>query len=54
MCRLEISYDDLAIFDEQTKSRVVPPGEYELQLGFSSQDLRLRAAVQLPASPRTV
>jgi beta-glucosidase len=36
---------DLARYDEAQKAFVVRPGEYELELGASSRDLRLRARV---------
>jgi beta-glucosidase len=44
---MEIPVDDLAIFGDGSRSRVVP-GMYEIQLAVSSADLRLKAAVQLP------
>ena len=45
---MEIPIDDLAIYDDQYGSRVVRAGTYEIQLGASSLDLRLKAAVQVP------
>jgi hypothetical protein len=44
---IEIPIDDLAIYDDDSRSRVVP-GMYEIQLGVSSVDLRLKADVQVP------
>jgi beta-glucosidase len=44
---MEIPIDDLAIYDDDSRSRVVP-GMYEIQLGVSSVDLRLKADVQVP------
>jgi beta-glucosidase len=44
---IEIPVDDLVIFSDGSRSRVVP-GRYEIQLGASSADLRLKAAVQVP------
>jgi beta-glucosidase len=43
---MEIPIDDLAIYDDDSRSRVVP-GMYEIQLGVSSVDLRLKADVQV-------
>jgi hypothetical protein len=42
---MEIPVDDLAIFDDGSRSRVVP-GTYEIQLGVSSGDLRMETAVE--------
>lgn len=44
---MEIPLDNLAIYDDQYGSRAVRAGTYELQLGVSSADLRLRTAVQV-------
>jgi beta-glucosidase len=44
---IEIPIDDLAIYDDDSRSRVVP-GVYEIHLGVSSVDLRLKADVQVP------
>jgi beta-glucosidase len=44
---MEIPVDALVIFGDGSRSRVVP-GRYEVQLGVSSADLRLNAAVQVP------
>jgi beta-glucosidase len=44
---MEMPVDDLAIFGDGSRSRLVP-GMYEIQLGVSSADLRLNAAVQVP------
>jgi hypothetical protein len=44
---MEIPIDDLAICDDQYGSRVVRAGTYEIHLGVSSADLRLKAAVQV-------
>jgi hypothetical protein len=43
----DIPIDDLAIYDDDSQSRVLP-GMYEIQVGVSSADLRLKAAVQVP------
>ena len=43
---MEIPIDDLAIYDDDSRSRVVP-GMYEIQLGVSSVDLRLKVDVQV-------
>ena len=45
---MEIPVDDLAIYYDDSRSRGVQAGTYEIQLGVSSADLRLTAAVQLP------
>jgi beta-glucosidase len=34
--KIDIPLDDLAIFDERSRLRVVPPGRYEIQLAVSS------------------
>jgi hypothetical protein len=39
--------DELAIFDERSGSRVVPPGQYEIQLGVSSAELLAKAELQI-------
>jgi beta-glucosidase len=44
---MEIPVDDLAIYDDQYGSRVVRAGTYEIHLGVSSVDLRLKAVVQV-------
>jgi beta-glucosidase len=44
---IDIPFDDLAIFDDESQSRVVPAGRYEIQIGVSPLDHRLRAAVQI-------
>jgi beta-glucosidase len=44
---MEIPLDDLAIYDDQYGSRVVRAGTYEIHLGVSAADLRLKAAVQV-------
>jgi hypothetical protein len=44
---MEIPMDDLAIYDDRRGSRVVMPGTYEIQLGISSGDLRLKAGFQV-------
>jgi beta-glucosidase len=43
----DIPIDDLAIYDDDSQSRVVRAGTYEVQLGVSSVDLRLNAAVEI-------
>jgi hypothetical protein len=45
---MEIPLDDLAMYDDQYGSRVVRARRYEIQLGVSSADLRLKTAVQVP------
>jgi beta-glucosidase len=45
---MEIPLDDPAMYDDQYGSRVVRAGTYELQLGVSSADVRLKTAVQIP------
>jgi beta-glucosidase len=45
---MEIPVDDLAIYYDDSRSRGVQAETYEIQLGVSSADLRLTAAVQLP------
>jgi len=42
---------DLAHYDESMKSYVVRPGEYEIQLGASSADIRLRSKFRASGSP---
>jgi beta-glucosidase len=44
---IDIPFDDLAIFDDESQSRVILAGTYELQISVSSLDHRLRAAVQI-------
>jgi hypothetical protein len=44
---MEIPLDDLAMYDDQYGSRVVRVRRYEIQLGVSSADLRLKTAVQV-------
>jgi hypothetical protein len=44
---IDIPLDDIAIFDDQSQSRVVRPGRYEIQVGASSVDLRLRGTGQV-------
>jgi beta-glucosidase len=44
---MEIPIDDLAIYDDDSRSRVVRAGTYEIQLGVSSVDLRLNAEVEI-------
>ena len=44
--RLPIFLTNLAIYDDDSRSRVVP-GMYEIQLGVSSVDLRLKVDVQV-------
>jgi beta-glucosidase len=45
---IAITADDLMIFDERTHSRVLPRGDYEFRLGFSSRDIRATARLALP------
>lgn len=51
---ITIALDDLAIFDERSRSRVVPSGTYELHLGVSSAELLFtsRAPNQLTRGAR--
>jgi hypothetical protein len=44
---MEIPLDDLAVDDDQYGSRVVRVRRYEIQLGVSSANLRLKTAVQV-------
>ena len=44
---IHIPFDDLAIFDDESRSRVVLAGRYEIQIGLSSLDRRLQGAVQV-------
>ena len=44
---IDIPFDDLAIFDDESRSRVVLAGRYEIQIGLSSLDRRLQGAVQV-------
>jgi hypothetical protein len=44
---MEIPIDDLAMYDDQYGSRVVRVRRYEIQLGVSSANLRLKTAVQV-------
>lgn len=44
---IHIPFDDLAIFDDDSRSRVVLARRYEIQIGLSSLDRRLQAAVQV-------
>lgn len=40
---------DLLIYDEQKKAYVVDPGQYEIQIGASSSDIRLRQVIEVIA-----
>jgi beta-glucosidase len=44
---IEVAADDLMIFDEESDSRILPAGEYEVRAGFSSRDIRATAVVYL-------
>jgi hypothetical protein len=44
---VEIPLDDLAMYDDKYGSRVVRARRYEIQLGVSSAELRLKTAVQV-------
>jgi len=44
---IKIPLDDLAIFDEPSRSRLVPPGRYEIHLGLSSIEQLLKAALEI-------
>jgi len=48
---IEIPHDDLTIFDESSRSRLVPPGLYEIHLGVSSAELLLKARLQIGLAP---
>jgi beta-glucosidase len=45
--KINVPLDDLAIFDERSGSRVVPPELYEIQLGASSAELLAKAERQI-------
>jgi hypothetical protein len=45
---IDVSFDDLMIFDEESDSRILPVGEYQFHVGFSSRDIRSMAAVGIP------
>jgi beta-glucosidase len=44
---IDIPLDDLAVFDELSQRRVVPPGAYDIHLGVSSAELPLKAGLQI-------
>jgi len=44
---IELDPDELAYWDESTKGFVVEPGEYELMVGASSSDIRLRKTLEI-------
>ena len=48
---IDITSDDLKVFDEESGSRILPSGEYEFRAGFSSRDIRATAVVYLRQSP---
>jgi len=50
---IDITLDDLAIFDELSGSRLVPPGPYEIHLGVSSAELLLKAGLQIGSANST-
>ena len=50
-CTIDISSDDLMIFDEQSGSRILAAGEYEFRAGLSSRDIRATAVITLGAAP---
>jgi beta-glucosidase len=39
--------EDLARFDDKTQAFVVRPGTYEIELGASSRDIRLRSRLEV-------
>jgi beta-glucosidase len=45
---IDVSSDDLMIFDEQSGSSILPAGEYEFRAGFSSRDIRATAVASPP------
>ncbi len=45
--RIPLAIHDLHEYDDQTKDEVVAPGEYELQVGSSSSDIRLTTWIQV-------
>jgi beta-glucosidase len=45
---------DMLSFTGMAGRRVVEPGEFELQVGASSADIRLRAVVEVTGAPRTL
>jgi len=45
---------DMLCFTGQEGRRIVEPGEFELQLGASSADIRLRGIVTLTGAARTL
>ena len=47
---LEISRDDLAVYDEASDARIFPSGELTFSAGFSSRDIRASTKVS-PAQP---
>jgi hypothetical protein len=52
-----VSFDvptDMLSFTGQAGRRIVEPGEFELQVGASSADIRLRTTVSLTGAVRTL
>jgi beta-glucosidase len=45
---IDVTSDDLEIFDEESGSRILPAGRYEFRVGFSSRDVRATAVAYLP------
>lgn len=52
--RFEIPLEDLKYYDVVARRMLVEPGEYEIQAGASSQDIRLRGIVVLDGVSRGV
>ena len=44
---------DLAAYDEAQKGLAVEPGEFEIEVGASSRDLRLRGRVGVDQGPQS-
>ena len=44
---LELLFEDFKTWDEQKKNFVVNPGEYEILVGSSSQDIHLAGSISV-------
>jgi beta-glucosidase len=40
-------FDDFAYYDEKLRAFAVKPGDYEIQIGASSTDIRLRKTIRI-------